>query len=108
MDLEVWDEGRGVLLELLGGTWQEREGPVVDRDDVLDAEEPGCVGSLERAHNDLVADGQECDVGVVELADQSHVAEDGCVAGVVELEAALELDNVAHRLAGVDVAAVVE
>ena len=47
MDLEVWNEDGGVLLELLWGAWQERKGPVMYRDGMLYAEEPGCVGSLQ-------------------------------------------------------------
>src|SRR5215218_3309858 len=97
-----------VLLILLGGAWQEREGAVVYRDDVPDAEEPSGVCSLEGAHYHLVADRQESEVRAVELPDQLHVAEDGGVSRVVELEAALELDYVAHRFAGVDHAAVVQ
>src|SRR5918994_1200994 len=108
VDLEVWDEGGGVLLKLLRGARHEREGPVVHRDDVLYAEEPGRVGRLERAHHYLVADGQQGEVRVVDLPNQAHVAEDRSVARVVQLEATLELDDVAHRLATVDVAAVVE
>src|SRR5918998_4569980 len=60
------------------------------------------MGGLERAHHDRVADGQESQVGPVNLADKLHVSEDGGVAGVVELEATLELQDVSHRLAGVD------
>src|SRR3712207_2809049 len=58
----------------------------------------GLVGS----HDDPVADRQEGEVGAVELPDQLHIAEDRGVPGVVELEAALELYDVAHRRATVD------
>src|SRR5918998_2783549 len=97
-----------VLLELLRGSWHEGEGPVVDRDDVPHAEEAGGVGGLVGTHHHLVADGQEGDVRAVELPDQLHVAEDSGVPGVVDPEAALELYDVTHRLAGVDHGAVVQ
>jgi hypothetical protein len=80
-----------MVLELLGGAGEEREGPVVYRDDVVDAQKANGVGGLEGAHHDGVADWQKREVGAVEFADQLHVAEDGGVARVVELEAALEL-----------------
>jgi hypothetical protein len=66
------------------------------------------VRRLVGARRHLVADRQEGQVRAVELDDQLHVAEDTGVPGVVELEAALELDDVAQRLAAVDQAAVVE
>ncbi len=99
-----------VLLELLRRAGEERHDvrAVVNRDDVLDAEKPGGVGGLERAHRQPVADGQEGEVRIVELPDQPHVAEERGVAGMVELEAALELDHVTHRLAAVDEAPVVD
>ena len=54
------------------------------------------------------ADGQERDVRAVEFSDQLHVAEKGRVPGVVELESALELDQVAERFTAVDHAPVIE
>src|SRR4028119_445736 len=49
-----------------------------------------------------VGSGGEGKVGMGDLADKLHVAEDGGVARVVEAEAALELDHVTHRLPAAD------
>ena len=41
------------------------------------------MGGLEGAHHDLIAYGQEGEVGAVELADELHIPEDAGVARVV-------------------------
>src|SRR3954453_13659562 len=99
-----------MLLEFFGRAGEDRHHvlAVVHWDDVLHAEEPGSVGGLQGTHREPVADGQERQVRAVEFADESHVAEEGGVAGVVELEPALELDHVAERFSAVDRAPVVE
>ncbi len=77
-------------------------------DDVLDLQELQGVGGLARAHGVVVADGQAGQVGLVELADDAHVAEDAGVARMVELEAVGEAHHVAHRVAAVEDAAFVQ
>ena len=108
MDDRVGGKLGEVLLKLFGVAREDRHhiGAVVDRHNMPDAQEADGVGSLERAHDEPVADGQQGKVRTVDLADKLHVAEDRGVPGVVELKAAFELDNVAHGLAAIDEASV--
>ena len=55
-----------------------------------------------RIHREVAADRQEGERRPVPLADQAHVAEHVRVAGEVEPEAVLELDDEADRLAEVE------
>ena len=85
----------------------EQEGPVVDRDDVPDAQEPGGVGGLVRAHHHLLPMGRRARSAGRAPRSAACRRRPG-VPRVVELEAALELDHVPQGLAAVDEAAVVE
>ena len=60
------------------------------------------VGGLARSHGEVIADGQHDDFGSVKIADDRHIAEDIGVAGMVDLNAVLELDDVAAGFAAVD------
>lgn len=81
---------------------QQREGPVMHRHHLLDAEPFRRFSGRLRAHGEVVADREKRDLGAVEFADQPHVAEERRVAGEVHLEAAVEPEHVPHRLAQVD------
>ena len=91
--------GRGP--ELRRCAVEQWEGSVVAGDDPPDAEELDRNGGLARPHWEVVADRKNCDVGPVDTRDQRHVAEDVRVAGVVELEAVLQPEHDAARLARV-------
>src|SRR5215210_4069713 len=101
MDECVRSDSGEVILELLRRAGEEREGPIVDGHDVPYAQEASGVGGFEGAHDDLVADRQQGEVGTVDLTYKAHVAEDGGVARMVELEPALELQDVPDGLASV-------
>ena len=58
-----------------------------------------------RPHREVAADGQEGDVGPMQLADELHVAEDVRVAGEVDPPPILQLDDEADWLADVGRAA---
>ena len=58
------------------------------------------IGGVLWAHREVAADGQQHQVGLVVLGNKLHVAEQAGVAHVPDLETVLELDDVAHRLAG--------
>ena len=62
-------------------------------DAALDAEQLECDSGFLRAHRVVVADRQDGDVGLVDAADQLHVAEDARVAGEVDLRSVLERDD---------------
>src|SRR3954471_4920849 len=109
MDDTARGDGGEVFLKLLGSAGEDRHhvGTVMDRHGVLDAQEPDGVGSLERAHDQPVADGQQGEVGAVDLTYKLHIAEDGGVASVIEPETALKLEDIAHGLAAVDEVSIV-
>ncbi len=90
------------LLQLAGSAGQLREGAEVHGDYGFGLEEFAGIGGLARRHGEMVADGQHDDFGRVEIADDSHVAEDVGVAGVVELDSVGELEHVAAGFAAVD------
>ncbi len=56
---------------------------------------------LTPSSSEVAADGQERQLWAIQLTDEPHVAKDGRVAGVIEAEAVLDLDNEAGRLAEV-------
>src|SRR5215208_5699657 len=97
-----------MLMELLrrAGEYRHYVGAVMYRYDMLDAQEPDGVGGLERTHDEPVADGQQSEVGSIDLTYKLHVSEEGGITCVVEPEAALELQNVSHRFSAVDEASV--
>ena len=72
------------LAQRLGRPGQQRERPVVARDDARRADELGRDRRLPRPHREVVADRQDRDVGRVDPPDQGHVAEDVRVAGEVQ------------------------
>src|SRR2546429_6218656 len=87
-------------LVLLRRASEHRERPVVDRDRVLGPEHLlRRVRRVARVHDEVAADGDHDQVGLVVLPDQLHVAEESRVAHMVELEPVLELDDEATRLA---------
>src|SRR5579859_3567564 len=106
MDGEAGNVG-GFLSQLFGGACEHREGCVVHWDDVFHAEEADGVSRLPRAHRENIADGENGEVGLVEFADELHVAENGGVAGVINSEAAGHSNDEACRFAGVNADAVV-
>src|SRR6185369_9285845 len=59
------------------------------------AEVAAGAGRRGRVHGEQVADGQEGELGAVDLAEELHVGEERRVPGVVEGEAARKLDDVA-------------
>jgi hypothetical protein len=60
------------------------------------------VGRFARPHGEVIADGQHDDLGRVKLADDRHVSEHVRVAGVINLNAVLELDHVPAGFAAVN------
>src|SRR5436190_18790054 len=84
-----------------GAAREDREGGVVAWDDHLHAKHLAGIGGLARVHGVVVADGQYRQLRAVHLAVQAQVAEEGGVARVVDAEAILHLQQVAHRLAAV-------
>jgi hypothetical protein len=56
----------------------------VARDAALRAEQLERDGSLARTHRVVVADREDGEVGLVQAADEGHVAEDARVAGEVD------------------------
>ena len=52
-------------------------------------------------HREMTADRQQCDIRVPQFLDQTHVPEQGRVAGMVDPGPVLELDNEPDRLAEV-------
>ena len=72
MDDRVGGKLGEVLLKLFGVAGEDRHhiGAVVDRHNMPDAQEADGVGSLERAHDEPVADGQQGKVRTVDLADR--------------------------------------
>ena len=74
------------------------ERAVVHRDHLLRTDEfAQGVSSAFRVHREMAADADESEIRFVEATDERHVAEHVGVAGVVDLEAVLELDDVADR-----------
>ena len=57
-------------------------------DNVFYSEQSDGAGGLARAHSVEIADGEESDIGLVEFADEFHVAEDGGISCVINGEAA--------------------
>ena len=53
-------------------------------------------------HREPAADGQEAQIGRIQIADDLHVAENGGIARVVNPFSVLEGQNEARRLSGVD------
>ena len=76
-------------------------------DDGLDAQQRDGLRRPLRAHRVKAADGQEGGVELAQLGDHSHVAKNVRVAGEVDAEPVLELDDKSTCLAAVDDAAVV-
>src|SRR5256885_10558277 len=77
-----------------------RSRPVVERDRVLGPEHLlRRVRRVAGVHDEVAADRDHDEFGLVVLPDQLHVAEESRVAHVVELESVLELDDEAARLA---------
>src|SRR6476620_4961153 len=81
------------LLETLRRAGQDREGAVVHRDDLADAEHLAGTRRRVGAHRVVIADREERDLGRVELGDQPHVAEERGVAGEVHAPTGLERDD---------------
>jgi hypothetical protein len=73
----------------------------VARDAAADAEELERHGSLLRPHGVVIADWQHSEIGLVDPADELHVAEDAGVSGEVDLLAVLQLEDEAGRLSEV-------
>ena len=86
-------DARRELPQLVRRSGQERERPVVARDDAVRRRAARRPRRLARIHREVAADRQDGDVGRVEAADQLHVAEHAGVAGEVDLLAVLELDD---------------
>ena len=78
---------------------QDRERAVVERDDVLHAEQLHGQRRRRRVHREVPTDRQHGEIRVVQVADQRHVAEDLRVAGVIDAVAILELHDEARRIA---------
>src|SRR6185369_11320998 len=91
VDAEVLES----LFELLRSALERRKGAPVDRDHLAYAEVAAGAGRRGRVHGEQVADGQEGELGAVDLAEELHVGEERRVPGVVEGEAARKLDDVA-------------
>ncbi len=57
---------------------------------------PYGVSGLFRPHGEKAPDAHEREVRLVELPNERHIAEDGGVSRVIDLEAVLHLDHVAN------------
>ena len=64
---------------------------------------PRSVGAV---HGEVVTDRQDAQLGLVQLADQSHVHKQRSIAGDVDLKTVLQLQDVANRQPAVDDAVV--
>lgn len=91
-----------LLLELGGRAGQHREGPPVDRDDLLGLEEPAGAGGLVGVHGVEVADGHERELWFVQLRQELHVREQPGVSRVIEGESPGQLHHVAAGRAAVE------
>src|SRR2546427_2774303 len=88
------------LLVFLGRALEDRRRSVVDRNDVFRPEHlPGRVCGVAGVHHEVPADRHQDHVGSVVVADEPHVAEQPGVTHVVDLEAVLDFDDEARRLA---------
>ena len=72
---------------------------MVDGHDALRSQQLARQRRLTRAHGGPVPDGQAAQVGRIELGDEPHVAENGCISRVVKAFAVLESENQAAWLA---------
>ena len=82
-----------------GRARQQPERAVVPGDDLGRSRQARRVGGLERAHRVVVADRQDRDHRLVDLADQAHVGVHGGVAGRVDRRHVRPLDHEAGRIA---------
>ena len=74
----------------------------VHGDDGIGLQQIAGVCGLARAHGVVIADGQHGDVRRVEFANDGHVSEDVGIAGVINLDAVIKLDDVTAGFAAVD------
>ena len=51
------------------------------------------MGGLFWSHGKQIPDGEKCDLGMIDLPDQSHVTKHAGVSGVVKAKVILELDH---------------
>ena len=89
-----------MLLELLRSAREDGEGAERHGDEFLDIRQEvlGGVSSLPRAHADAVSDWEHRQVGLVDVVDQLHVAEDVRVASVVNPQVVVR--DTDHEAAG--------
>ena len=89
------------ILQLGRCSDQDWECAVVHGNDVLDAEHAHGNGGLAWAHCVEVPDGQHGYVGLVQFADELHVAEGAGVTGMIDFEAVLKFEDEASGLAAI-------
>ena len=70
--------------------------------------QPNRLRGFVRAHGEVIADGQECQLRLIQLLNQRHVGEDVGVSREVDATVVLECQNIAGRFAAIDDLAVVE
>jgi hypothetical protein len=90
------------LAQLVGRARQQREGAPVHRDHALDAQQLNRIRRLARSHREHIANRQHRHIGLIQLADDAHIAEYAGVARVIERQPVLQAHHIARRLARVD------
>ena len=90
------------LFELGGRARQRGKRAVMDGDDRLGPQQAAGQGGLAWSHGEVVADGQQREVRPVKLVNELHVAKDGGVSRVIDLQPILEFNDIAAGLPGID------
>ena len=83
--------------EFGGVLFDHGNGVVVHWDDEVGSDEFGCFGCELGSHGEAVADGEHCDVGFIDFADEFHVGEEVGIACVVDgVSCDIENDSARH------------
>src|SRR5579871_4483887 len=90
------------LAQRLWGSGQHGEGAEVHGNDHLRLEEFDGIGRFARGHGEVIANGQQNGAGVIEFADQRHIAKYACVTGMVEDFAVFQFNYIASGDAAID------